>query len=108
MSLHFTDNKSNSGTSVARTPFLIEDILYQHSNSLKLNGNVNTKCATNNALANSNGANGTINNNNNNKVNGNIGDNSIIGGKTNRTNSEILSAMHPTEEEYRKLLQNDR
>lgn len=105
MSLHFTDNKSNAGTSVARTPFLIEDILYQHSNSLKLNGNGNKQCVANNVLANNNGGNGPISNN---KVNGNTGDNSIIGGKTNRSNSETLSTMHPTEEEYRKLLQNDR
>lgn len=121
MSLHYTDNKANPGTSVARTSFLIEDILYQHSNSLKLNLNGNKQCGViNNNNNNSNNNNNNSASNNGNHFNGSAnscsngtqnngkvnGDNN--GGKNNKNSGENISAMHSTEEEYRKLLQSDR
>lgn len=124
MSLHYTDNKANPGTSVARTPFLIEDILYQHSNSLKLNLNSNKQCGNGGVINNNNNINSNNNNNHNNSAsnhfvgsanggtngtqnNGKVNGDSN-GGKTNRASGENISAMHSTEEDYRKLLQNDR
>lgn len=103
--MHYTDNTANPGASVARTPFLIEDILYQHNNSLKIHGNGIKQNGGNN-VKNNNCGNGS-NNNNNGKVNGNS-DSSVSGNKSTRGGSEVIPTMHPTEEEYRKLLQSER
>lgn len=114
MSLHFTDTncKTSPGTSmVARTPFLIENILYQQ----KLNGTTNGKqCVSinnNNIDASESGNNDCSNNgansNSNGKVSGDI--TMIAGGKGERMNNVNAAAAiaHPTDEEYRKLMQND-
>lgn len=115
MSLHYTDDKANPGTSVARTPFLIEDILYQHSNSVKLNLNDIKQCGNGGVINNNNNNNNNQNNSVSNHFSGsaNGGTNGKVNGdsngcKTNKASGENISAMHSTDEEYRKLLQSDR
>lgn len=88
--MHFTENKSQQNLSVPKTPFSIEDILYQNANAEKLqmpkNGSNNHISAVQQINENS----VVVNNNSGNKVV--------------RNTSETTS----NEEEYRKMLQNER
>lgn len=82
----FTDNKvtsNQSGTYVTKTPFLIEDILYQHNQA-------ETKLNANNHKSNNS-------NNNNSDVN-----------TKSTTSDALLPSAHGNEEDYRKLLHNER
>lgn len=85
--VQFTDNKvasNQSGTYVTKTPFLIEDILYQHNQG-------GSKLNADNKLNNSN-------NNNNSDVNT----------KSSTNSGDALPSAHGNEEDYRKMLHNER
>lgn len=102
MAQHFTESKSNQGTSVSKTPFLIDNILHQNVSSMKKGIKQNSE---NISSGNSNNNNNSVNNNNNTNNNENqaIGVNS----KTHRNHS-IDAPNAAIDEDYRKMLQSER
>lgn len=91
MALHFTENKSNASAAAIKTPFLIEDILDRHS--IKTGNKISFK----NHSENSGSQSGRNNNGSEHPMN-------IQSDKNSRNNNEIQSS----DDEYRKLLPNDR
>lgn len=92
MALHFTDNnKSNASASAIKTPFLIEDILDRHS--MKTGNKISFKNHNHNIASHS----ARNNSGSEHQMNAQSDKNS-------RNNNEIQSS----DDEYRKLLQNDR
>lgn len=85
MAMHFTDNKSQQQSSVAKTPFSIEDILYQNGNVAK---NANRNGESEYGTAPMSGSTVLVNH---------------ISDKNNRNNNTINAS-----DEYRKLLHNER
>lgn len=92
MALHFTDNnKSNASASAIKTPFLIEDILDRHS--MKAGNKISFKNHNDNIASHS----ARNNSGSEHQMNAQSDKNS-------RNNNEIQS----NDDEYRKLLQNER
>lgn len=91
MALHYTENKSNASAAAIKTPFLIEDILDRHS--IKTGNKISFKNHSENSgsqsVRNNNGSEHPMN---------------IQSDKNARNNNEIQSS----DDEYRKLLPNDR
>lgn len=99
MAVHFTDNKANANLAAIKTPFLIEDILDRNSIKTAVTGNkVNFKMHPDNV------ANQNARNNNNNNSGGSESLNNNQSEKNQRNNNE----MPVNDDEYRKLLQNER
>lgn len=94
MALHFTENKPNQSVSVPKTPFSIEDILYQNGNMTK--SVLKSTCA--NTHNNSNFISNNVNISNENMVNSSFG-------KKVRNDNDV---NHSKDEEYRKLVPNER
>lgn len=101
MAVHFTENKGNANLAAIKTPFLIEDILDRNSIKTAATGNkINFKMHSDN-VANQNarnsnshaGGGGGSEPQNNNQID-----------KNQRNNNEIPV----NDDEYRKLLQNER
>lgn len=89
--MHFTENKGNASAAVIKTPFLIEDILDR--NSMKAASKIHFRSHAENSANQNMRNNGAIEQ----AVNGHSE-------KNLRNNNEIPA----NDEEYRKLLQNDR
>lgn len=96
MALHFTENKSNQGTSVAKTPFLIDNILHQSASPPK------------NGIKQNSGGSNNNNNNNSNVNNNNI--NSIRESPASSVSEKNLRIDGPSvvDDDYRKMLQSER
>lgn len=77
-------------TYAAKTPFLIEDILYQHHHQASRTGIVVGKSGFSSSASDESSV---INNNNN---------------KSSTKSTEVISVIHANEEDYRKMLQNER
>lgn len=86
MSMHYTDSKCQQNSSVAKTPFSIEDILFQ-------NGNVPKSVHKSGENEYGGGA----------QVNGSAAQVNHTSDKSNRNGNTISSS-----EEYRKVLHNER
>lgn len=95
MALHFTENKPNQSVSVPKTPFSIEDILYQNGNMTK--SALKSTCGNTNN--NSNFISNIVNNSNENIVN------SAFAKKVRNDNNDV---NHSKDEEYRKIVPNER
>lgn len=102
MAVHFTENKANANLAAIKTPFLIEDILDRNSIKTAANGNkVNFKMHPENV---------SIQNARNGNSGGGVVDagseslNNNQSDKNQRNNNE----MPVNDDEYRKLLQNER
>lgn len=98
MALHFTENKSNVCASAIKTPFLIEDILDR--NSVKSANKISLK------NHNTNAENQNVENNNLSARNSGGDNNNVL--NQNDKNDKNNSEMQPNDEEYRRILQNDR
>lgn len=99
MAIHFTENKANANLAAIKTPFLIEDILDRNSIKTIAGNKINFKMHPDNVT------NQSARNNNNNNNNGG-GEHHVNHqhDKNQRNNNEIPV----NEDEYRKLLQNER
>lgn len=95
MALHFTENKPNQSVSVPKTPFSIEDILYQNGNMTK--GVLKSNCVNTNNNSN------FMSNNVNNTTNENMVNNSFA--KKARNENGVNQSK---DEEYRKIVPNER
>lgn len=95
MALHFTENKPNQSASVPKTPFSIEDILYQNGSMSKSVFKSNCGNGNNN---NSNFISNNVNNSTENMVNSSFA-------KKVRIDNDI---NHAKDEEYRKIVPNER
>lgn len=100
MALHFTENKPIQSVSVPKTPFSIEDILHQNGNMTK--SVLKSTCGNTNTNANNN-TNHFISNNVN-MSDENIVNNSF-GKKVRNDNNDV---NHTKDEEYRKVVPNER
>lgn len=95
MALHFTENKSNQSVSVPKTPFSIEDILYQNGNMTK---NVHKlTCGNTNSTNNSNFISNNVN----------IMNNENLVKKVRNDNNDV-NHSNLKDEDYRKIVPNER
>lgn len=100
MALHFTENKPNhQSASVPKTPFSIEDILYQNGNMQK-----NVLKST---CANTNANNGNFLSSDVNGISNENTVNSAFAKKTRNDNNDV-NQSHAKDDEYRKSAPNER
>lgn len=97
MAVHFTENKGNANLAAIKTPFLIEDILDRNSIKAAAGNKINFKMHPDNV------ANQSARNNNN----GGGGGEHLVNNQNDK-NQRNNNEMPANDDEYRKLLQNER
>lgn len=95
MAMHFTENKSSQSVAGPRTPFSIEDILYQNGNIAK--SGMKTTCG--NTIHNSNFISNNVNV---------CSDSAVSGPFAKKTRNENESVNHSKQDEFRKAVPNER